>query len=82
MRGDIISQWFVEFWENVISKWFVELGKVISQWFVEFWVSFPMPLELPQSDIWAESYCQNTETCAESKFESNPILTPIWEIPI
>jgi hypothetical protein len=28
-----------------------------------------------QSDIWAKIYDQNTETCAESKFESNPILT-------
>ena len=41
-----------------------------------------MPLESPQFDIWVESYGQNTEICAESKFESNPILTPIGEIPI
>ena len=36
-----------------------------------------MPLESPQFDICVESYGQNTETYAESKFESNPILTPI-----
>ena len=41
-----------------------------------------MPLESPQSNIWAESYSKKTETYAESKFESNPILTPIGEIPI
>ena len=41
-----------------------------------------MPLESSQSDIWAESYDQNTKTYVESKFESNPILTLIWEIPI
>jgi len=35
-----------------------------------------------QSNIWHKSYDSNTETCAESKFESNPILTLIGEIPI
>ena len=54
----------------------------ISHWFVSCWVSFPMPLESPQSDIWARSYGQNTETCAESKFESNPIFYSNWWIPI
>jgi hypothetical protein len=39
------------------------------------------PISL-QSEICAESYDQNTETCTESKFESNPILTLIREIPI
>jgi hypothetical protein len=38
------------------------------------------PISL-QYDIWAKSYDQNTETCAESKFESNSILT-FGEIPI
>jgi hypothetical protein len=33
-----------------------------------------MPLESPQSDILPKSYGQNTETCSESKFESNPIF--------
>ena len=41
-----------------------------------------MPLESSQSDIWAQSCGPNTETYAESKFESNPILTPIREISI
>ena len=41
-----------------------------------------MMLESTQSDIGAESYAQNTDTCAKSKFESNPILTSIGEIPI
>jgi hypothetical protein len=41
-----------------------------------------MPLESPQYDILAENYGQNIETCAESKFESNPILTQIGEILI
>jgi hypothetical protein len=36
----------------------------------------------PQSDTQEKSYEQNTETCAESKFESNSILTQIREIPI
>jgi hypothetical protein len=39
-----------------------------------------MPLISPQSDILAESYGQNTETYAESEFESNPTLTLIREI--
>jgi hypothetical protein len=41
-----------------------------------------MPLESPQSDILAESYGQNTETCSKSEILSNPILTPSGEIPI
>ena len=41
-----------------------------------------MTLGSDQSDNWAESYGENTETCAESKFESNSILTLIWEILI
>ena len=41
-----------------------------------------MPLESPQSDIWAEGYGQNTETCSESKILSDLILTLIAEIPI
>ena len=41
-----------------------------------------MALESPQFDIWAESYGQNIETCSESEILSDPILTPIREIPI
>ena len=41
-----------------------------------------MPLESYQSDIWVESYGQNTETYSESEILSNPILTPIGEISI
>jgi len=41
-----------------------------------------MPLISLQSDIWTKSYDKNTETCAESKFESNLILTLIGEIQI
>ena len=41
-----------------------------------------MPLESPQSDIFKESYDQNTETYAESEFESNPKLSLLREIPI
>jgi hypothetical protein len=41
-----------------------------------------VPLESPQSDIFAESYDQNTETCAEFKFEFNPKLSLFREIPI
>jgi hypothetical protein len=41
-----------------------------------------VPLESPQYDICAESYDQNTETCAESEFQSNPKLSLFREIPI
>jgi hypothetical protein len=41
-----------------------------------------MPLISLQSNIWAKSYDQKTETYAKSKFESNPILTLSGEIPI
>jgi hypothetical protein len=41
-----------------------------------------MPLESPSSNTLAESYGQNTDTYAESKLESNPIMNPIREIPI
>jgi hypothetical protein len=35
-----------------------------------------------QYEIWNKSYDQNTDTCAESKIESNPILTFTGEILI
>ena len=41
-----------------------------------------MSLESTQSNIWAESYGQNTKTCSESEILSDPILTPIGEILI
>jgi hypothetical protein len=58
------------------------LEKAISHIFVELFVIFTTPPISLQSKIGAESYDQNTKTCAESKFESNPILTLIGEIPI
>ena len=52
----------------------------ISQQIVVFWVIFPIPLESLQSNIWVESYDQNTEMCAESEFESNLKFYPIWSL--
>jgi hypothetical protein len=37
---------------------------------------------LLQSNVWEKSYDENTETCAESKFEPNLILTLCGEILI
>jgi hypothetical protein len=41
-----------------------------------------MPSMSLQLEIWAESYDKKNEACAESKFESNRILTFIGEISI
>ena len=72
---------------SYLPMWFCHCGALnlensISQWFVAYWVSFLMSLESPQSDILVQSYGQNTKTCAESKFKSNPIFYSNWWIPI
>jgi hypothetical protein len=58
------------------------LGKAISDIFVGFFIRFSKLSILWQYDIGHKSYDPNTETCAESKFEPNPIFTLIGEIPI
>jgi hypothetical protein len=74
----IISQKTITFFVRVQ----IRKKNLFRTYFLKFFISFPTLQISFQSETWAESYDQNTETCAESKFKSNPILTFIGEISI